>query len=97
MDILTRLDACAECEQAPLAPLLTDAAAEIRKLRHDAELWQKHAPAIQQMLAALDTVAAAAGSPWQAQLAQTRREVQALPSAGRAPAAQCVPLALSLP
>ena len=56
MDILTRLDACAECEQAPLAPLLTDAAAEIRKLRHDAELWQKHAPAIQQMLAALDTL-----------------------------------------
>ena len=50
-----------------------------------------------QALAALDTVAAAAGSPWQAQLAQTRREVQALPSAGRAPAAQCVPLALSLP
>lgn len=33
MDILTRLDACAECEQAPLAPLLADAAAEIRKLR----------------------------------------------------------------
>ena len=50
-----------------------------------------------QALAALDAVAAAAGSPWQAQLAQTRREVQALPSAGRAPAAQCVPLALSLP
>lgn len=33
MDILTRLDACAECEQAPLAPLLADAAAEIRRLR----------------------------------------------------------------
>lgn len=34
MDVLTRLDACAECEQATLAPLLTDAAAEIRKLRN---------------------------------------------------------------
>lgn len=33
MDILVRLDACAECEQAPLAPLLSDAATEIRKLR----------------------------------------------------------------
>lgn len=32
-DLLTRLDACAECEQAPLAPLLTDAAAEIRRLQ----------------------------------------------------------------
>ncbi len=40
MDILTRLDACAECEQAPLAPLLADAAAEIRMLRKDAERYR---------------------------------------------------------
>ena len=48
-------------------------------------------------LAALDAVAAATRSPWLVQLAQTRREVQALAAAGDAPAAQCVPLALSLP
>lgn len=40
MDILTRLDACAECEQAPLAPLLADAAAEIRMLRKDAARYR---------------------------------------------------------
>ena len=40
MDVLTRLDACAECEQSPLAPLLADAAAEIRMLRKDAERYR---------------------------------------------------------
>lgn len=40
MDVLTRLDACAECEQAPLAPLLADAAAEIRMLRKVAERYR---------------------------------------------------------
>ena len=40
MDILTRLDACAECEQAPLAPLLADAAYEIRMLRKDAARYE---------------------------------------------------------
>lgn len=33
IDLMTRLRSCAECEQAPLGPLLTDAADEIERLR----------------------------------------------------------------
>ncbi len=40
MDLLIRLDACAECENGVLAPLLADAAAEIRTLRRDAERYR---------------------------------------------------------
>ena len=37
LGVSRRLRACAECEQAPLGPLLTDAADEIERLRKDAD------------------------------------------------------------